>query len=64
VLREAHTDDGKGEIPMIRYFIGFLELPSCAAYLHWDWVNWLIHQRYFNLDGLIEFTEPGEPWQW
>ncbi|MFA5378858.1 MAG: hypothetical protein WC455_24105 [Dehalococcoidia bacterium] len=49
---------------MIRYFIGFLELPSCAAYLHWDWVNWLIHQRYFNLDGLIEFTEPGEPWQW
>lgn len=30
----------------------------------WNYVCWLIHQRYFDIGGLIFFVEPGEPWAW
>jgi len=49
---------------MNQYFFDFLDLPSCRAYLHWDWMCWLVHQRYFALDGLVDVNEPGAFNQW
>lgn len=39
---------------MIRMYPVVYTLKIDASFYNWCWIEWLIHQREFTLDGLVE----------